>query len=302
MSKREPLDIHQHVTDAIIAAIEANPGEFRMPWQRTGIANTLPRNPITKQPYRGINTISLWVASELNLCAPLFASYRQWLSIGAQVRKGSKGHLVVFYKEFSVEPSPDDADDDGRRRVAKASWVFSSSQVDGFEAPTSVTPKPMDPLRRNPDVERLMAATGADIRIGGDRACYIPSLDCIHLPDPQYFQQDDAGERTFQFESCCLHEATHWSGAKHRLNRDLSGRFKSDSYAMEELVAEIGAAFLCAELGVTAEPRKDHAQYLAHWLMVMKEDKKAIFTAAAKASEAARYLMAFMPKEVADAA
>lgn len=302
MAKKDQLDIHQYVTDRIVAAIEANPGEFRMPWQRAGSTNTLPRNAVTKQPYRGVNTLSLWVATELTQCAPQFASYRQWASIGAQVRKGEKGHLVVFFKEFSVEPAAEDADDNGRRRVARASWVFSSSQVDGYVAPASPALKEMEPLQRHEAVQRFMAATGADIRIGGDKAFYVPSLDYIALPDPRYFQQDDAAERTFHFESTLLHEGIHWSGAKHRLARDLTGRFKSDSYAAEELVAEIGASFLCAELGLSAEPRQDHAQYLAHWLKILKQDKRAIFTAAAKASEAARYLMGFLPQEVQDAA
>ncbi|CFX05237.1 conserved protein of unknown function [Candidatus Filomicrobium marinum] len=302
MARKDPLDIHQYVTDRVIAAIEANPGEFRMPWQRVGIANTLPRNAITKQAYQGVNCITLWIASELGQLAPVYATYRQWHSIGAQVRKGEKGNLVVFYKEYSVQPNAEDTDDDGRRRVARASWVFSGSQVDGYTPPTPEPVKEMEPLQRHEAVERFMAATGADIRIGGDKAFYLPSLDYIALPDPHYFQQDDAAERTFHFESTLLHEAIHWSGAKHRLARDLTGRFKSDAYAMEELCAEIGAAFLCAELGLTAEPRMDHAQYLAHWLKVLKADKKAIFTAAAKASEAARYLASFSRKEQDDAA
>lgn len=300
MTKRPPLDVYQHVTNTLIAAIEANPGSFEMPWHRAGLGASLPRNPITKQPYQGINCVSLWAVSELSQYPTTeFASYRQWNEIGAQVKAGAKGAVVVFYKEFSVEPDPENPDDDGQRKTARHSFVFNASQVEGYE-PVSLPP--MEPMQRHDAMQRLVKAVRADVRVGGDAAYYVPSADFIQMPDERCFRQSDAGERMFHFESTLAHELVHLSGHPKRLARDLTGRFGTEAYAWEECVAEFGAAMICAQFGISAEPRKDHAQYLAHWLKHMKEDKKAIFTAAAKASEAARYLTGFMPQEVADAA
>ncbi|MBX9862389.1 MAG: ssDNA-binding domain-containing protein [Hyphomicrobium sp.] len=298
MTRKPPIDIYQQVTDSIVAAIEAQPGEYRMPWQRSGLGASLPRNAVTKAPYNGINILMCWcVAEARQYPTSLWATFKQWQQVGAKVRAGEKGTLIVFYKQYEVEPSGED--DDGQRLAARHSYVFNASQVDGFDIPTL---QPMEPLQRSEAMQRLIGATGADVRIGGESAYYVPSLDYIQLPDDRCFRQTDAAERTYHFESTAGHELTHWAGGKTRLARDLSGRFGSDSYAFEELCAELGAAYLCAELGISSEPRSDHAQYLAHWLRVMKADKKAIFTAASKASEATRYLMGFMGKEVADAA
>ena len=299
MSRNSPLDVYQQVTDAIVAAIEANPGEYRMPWQRSGIGASLPVNALTNNAYNGINVCALWCAGAARgyVGPSRWATFRQWLQLEKPVRAGEKGSLICYYKQYDVEPSSED--DDGKRRVARHTYVFHESQTQGYVPP--IEPD-MQPLERHAAMQALLDATGADIRIGGDAAFYVPSADYIQLPDPRYFTQEDGAERTFQFESTAAHELVHFSGHKSRLNRDLTGRYGSSGYAFEELCAELGAAFICAELGITAEPRKDHAQYLAHWLKVMKEDKKAIFTAAAKACEATRYLMGFMPKEVAHAA
>lgn len=299
MPKKQSIDLHQQVTDALIVAIEANPGEYRMPWQRSGLATSLPTNALTKAAYNGINVCMLWcTAAERGYTGSnRWATFKQWLNLETPVRAGEKGTLICFYKQYNV--ATDNPDDDGRRLAIKHSYVFHDSQTEGYVTP--LVPA-MPPLERHEAMQRLLTSTGADVRIGGDRAFYVPSADYIQLPDPRFFTQSDREERLFQFESTAAHELCHHSGHPSRLNRDLTGRFGSDAYAMEELIAEIGAAFLCAELGISAEPRQDHAQYLAHWLTVMKSDKKAIFTAAAKASEAARYLMSFMPHAGADGA
>lgn len=298
MNRKPSIDIHQHVTDAIVAFIEANPGEYRMPWQRSALAASMPRNAVTKAHYSGINSLICWTVSEKHQYpSTLFATFKQWQSIGAQVRSGEKGTPIVFYKSYEVEPSSED--DDGSRLAIRYSHVFNAAQVDGFEVPVLA---PMEPLRRHETMMRILANSGIDVRYGGDAAYYVQTADYVQLPDECRFRQSDAAERMFQFESTAAHELVHASGHPSRLGRDLSGRFSSFSYACEELVAELGAAYICAELGISAEPRKDHAQYLAHWLAVMKADKKAIFTAAAKASEAARYLLDFIREEVTDAA
>lgn len=209
------------------------------------------------------------------------------------MRKGEKGTPIVFYKEFSVDADPGQAGDDGTRRVARASWVFNASQVDGYTVPGLPD---LPPIAREANAEAFIAATGADIRHGGDMAYYRPSTDHIQMPDERLFTGSKLSSRTEDYYSVLGHELTHWSGADKRLNRLMKARFGDAAYAMEELVAELGAAFLCADLGITHTPRADHAAYIANWLQVLKSDKKAIFTAAAKASEAVQYLAGFSPE------
>jgi antirestriction protein ArdC len=295
--RKETLDIHQTVTDQIIAAIERGAGEVVLPWQRGGSSfGFLPKNAVTGKHYNGLNILSLWCAAELKHYAGegLWASYRQWASIDAQVRKGEKATLVVFYKEYQGAPDPHDEGDTGKRRVAKASWVFHASQVDGFKMPDAPEPKP--PIEKLANVEAFIAATGAVVKVGGDRAFYSRAFDTITMPDEDRFT-GDALERREGWVSVALHELSHWSGNEKRLNREFGKRFGDNAYALEEAVAEFSAAFLCAELGVSAVPRPDHAAYIQNWLQVLKEDNRAVFTAAAKASEAARYLASFSRAE-----
>ncbi len=294
-SQRAPRrDIHSEITASLIAAIEADPGKPCMPWRRASGPLFMPINALTRNAYNGINVVSLWVAAEcLGYTAPVWATYRQWSELGAQVRKGEKSSLVVFYKEYESEPDPEKADDDGKRRVARASHVFNASQVDGYTAPDAR--QPLGPIERLEAVDRFIAATGASIQHGGDRAFYRPSTDHIQMPDEDLFCGTDTMTRSEGYYATVTHELTHWSGAKHRLARDMGKRFGDVAYAAEELVAEIASAFLCAELGITQDTRADHAQYLAQWLKLMKSDSRAVFAAAAKASEAVAYLKRLQP-------
>jgi len=165
------------------------------------------------------------------------------------------------------------------------------TQVEGFEIVAEELPEEpaFDPIVR---AEEFAAATGAQIEEGGDRACFIPSLDMIRMPERRRFTGTETTTPAEGFYSTLCHELVQWSAAEKRLDRDLSGRFGDESYAIEELIAELGAAFLCADLGITPEPRQDHACYIKNWLAVLKNDKKAVFTAAAKASQAATWLLA----------
>jgi antirestriction protein ArdC len=295
-SSANPKDIHSRITAQLIAAIEAGPGEPSLPWRRSGGPLFMPVNALTGNPYNGINIVSLWVAAEVkSYAAPIWATYRQWLELGAQVRAGEKSSLVVFYKEYEAQPDPADESDDGKRRVARASYVFNAAQVEGFAVPSA--PEPLGPVERIAAADAFVRSTGARIEHGGDRAFYRPSSDHIQMPDEGAFCGTATMTRSEGYYATLLHELVHWGGAKHRLDRDLGKRFGDRAYAAEELVAEIGAAFLCAELGITQDVRADHAQYLAHWLELMKDDSRAVFTAAAKASEAAAYL-----KRLADSA
>jgi antirestriction protein ArdC len=282
------FDLYSHVTNTIVAAIEAGQTKFTLPWQRTGIGEILPINAATASAYNGINVVSLWAtAMDRGYERGLWATYRQWAQLGAQVRKGERGSCVVFYKQYEVEPDQSDADDDGKRRVARASFVFNVAQVDGFELPGLAD---LPPVNRIADAEALIARTGATIEHGGEQAFYSHSRDCIHMPDERLFTASDACRRSEDYYAVLFHELTHWSGVQHRLNRVLGARFGDNAYAMEELVAELGSAFLCSSLSITPQPRPDHAGYIAQWLDVMKADKKAIFSAAAKASEAANFI------------
>lgn len=287
----EPKSIYATITAQLIAAIEADPGRPELPWRRIAGALHTPANAITGRTYNGINIISLWVAAATRgYATPLWATFRQWAERGCQVRKGEKSAPVVFYREYEVDADPDDATDTGRRRVARASHVFNAAQVEGFSIPA--LPPSLGPVERLAAADRFVTATGADIHHGGDRAFFTPTTDSIQMPEQGLFTGSRSMSRAEGYYATLLHELVHWTGPAHRLNRDMYGRFGDAAYAAEELVAEIGSAFLCAELSVTPEVRPDHAQYLASWLKLLKSDDRAIFTAAARAAEAAAFLKA----------
>lgn len=286
MSSHPRLDVHQAITDSIISAIEAGTDGPSMPWHRSGASGLIPTNAATSKAYNGINILALWAACEVRgYTRSLWGTYKQWQSLDAQVRKGERACLVVFYKEFEVEPQADD--DDGHRAVARASWVFNAAQVDGYTLPAE--PAKAGPIERLATADAFVASTRANIQIGGDSAFYRRSTDHIQMPDEHRF----FGPEQIRTENwyCVLgHELTHWAGADKRLNRTFGIRFGDDAYCMEELTAELGSAFLMAQLGITPQLREDHAHYIGHWLRVLKADKRAVFAAAAKASEAVRYL------------
>ncbi len=285
-------DVHQSITDQIIASIEAGAGTFTMPWHRD-VDSMMPTNYVTGNTYNGVNVIALWVAAERRgFASGYWATYRQWNRLGCQVRKGEKGNVVVFYKKTEIEVPEPGGQDNKVIRYARSSHVFNAEQIDGFEPP--------EPVGRDfagvlVETERFADATSADIRIGGDRAYYRSSTDHIQMPDRTRFSGTETISATEGYYATLLHELTHWTGHGRRLDRDLSGRFGNEAYAMEELVAELGAAFLCGHLGITNQPRPDHAAYIANWLTVLKKDTRAIFTAASKASEAKAYLVGLQP-------
>lgn len=283
--RKERFDIHQHLTDRIVAAIEAGAGKWQMPWHR-GSGGRHPVNIASGNKYRGVNVLGLWVDAQMNgYSSHLWGTFRQWADKGVTVRKGQKASYVVFYKELEVATDEDSEEGPQRRLFARATPVFNADQVEGFGEPTTEIA-----VQELGSVDAFIASTGATIVHGGSRACFIPKLDEIHMPERASFTGSTTSSATEAYYSTVLHELTHWTAPAHRCGRDLSGRFGSDAYAMEELVAELGAAFLCAELGITVDPRPDHAQYLSHWLNVLKADKRAIFTAASKAGEAAAFL------------
>jgi antirestriction protein ArdC len=290
--KSERFDIHQHITDQIIAAIENGAGEFRLPWHRSAGNIMRPVNIASRKSYQGVNILTLWATADaLGYSSGTWGTYKQWAEGGAQVRKGEKAAYIVFYKEITVASEPTDSDESSTRLFARATPVFAAEQVDGYQAPV-IDPLPATVISPIEHAETFVAATGAVIEHGGSRAFYRPSTDSIQLPPREAFIGSPTSAPAESYYSTLLHELTHWTSAETRCNRQLGKRFGDEAYAMEELVAELGAAFLCADLRITDAPRADHAQYLDSWLRVLKADKKAIFAAASKASEAAAFLAA----------
>lgn len=282
-----PIDVYQQITDKIVAQIEADPGQWKMPW-RQGDAGELhmPRSAVGRH-YRGVNVLVLWCAAmEKGYSSPVWATYKQWKSQGAQVRKGEKSEMVVYYDTFTKK---DEAGEDQTLKFAKAFFVFNSAQVDGYEAPFEDEP-PVEEFTHVSQCETYFLAIGSEVHFGGSRAFYSPSRDVIQVPDPKDFHTHH------DYYSTLAHEHIHWTGHTTRCDRELkTARFGNEAYAFEELVAELGAAFLCSSLGLENEPRIDHAQYIDSWLRVLKGDKKAIFTAASQSQKAVDFLDAFQP-------
>lgn len=288
------MTIYDTITTQIAAAIERGAGEFVMPWHRPR-GTAVPFNPHRKGTYSGCNVLNLWIAAEAkSYSTNYWATFKQWQELGAQVRKGEKAATVMFYKPLEVKDrnAAPDSDEKTTILMGRAYYVFNADQVDGWSAPVTERPTITDPAAPLPHVDAFTAATRADIRTGEARAYYRPSADYINMPERELFTGSPTSTPTETYYSTLLHELTHWTGAKHRLDRDKMGaRFGNEQYAAEELVAELGAAFLCAHLGIANDPRPDHAQYIANWLTILKNDSRAIFTAASKAQAAADYLI-----------
>ena len=282
-------DVYQRVTAEIIKAIESDiDGEYMMPWHR-GTTLGLPRNVISRRSYHGLNTLALWTtAGARHYRSPFWGTFLQWKKLGAHVRKGERGTLILFFKKEEGERNADQECDTEKRRVLVcSSAVFNAAQIDGWQDEATVLE---DRTVRLEAVERFINGIGAKVEYGGDRAFYQPSADRIRMPERSAFIGTKTSSATESFYAVLLHEHVHWSGHPSRLNRDLTGRFGTDAYAMEELVAELGAAFLCAGLGVSNEPRKDHALYVKSWLPVLREKKLALASTATAATSACRYL------------
>lgn len=280
-------DVFDRITQQIITAIEAGASEYIMPWHRLGDDLTAPVNVSSGKTYRGLNILTLWLSGQAaGYSTGQWATYRQWNEIGAQVRKGERASPIFFWqtREAQTASAADDAPSANNARpgfVARTFTVFNAEQVEGYNPERGLE---LADHERIAAAERFFAGTGADIRHGGDRAYYSPSPDYIQVPALPQFRSPEA------YYAVLAHELTHWTGAKHRLDRCLGNRFGSEAYAMEELIAELGAAFTCARLAIATEPRRDHAPYIASWLKALRSDPRAILAAASKAQEAADYL------------
>lgn len=279
------MGAYEEITQKIVNAIEtgaATGDGYKMPWHNAG---GRPVNVATGRAYRGINTLMLWgEAQERGFSSPLWGTFKQWGAQGAKIRKGEKASLVMFWKDLPPKDQGDGEESEaGKRFILKTSWAFNLAQTEGYEAPAGAPVTPWEPCA----AEKLVVAAGVEVHLGGNRAYYHPKLDYVQMPVLSDFVNVPA------FQSVLLHEAAHWTGHSSRLAREFGKRFGDQAYAVEELVAELTSAFLCADLGVSNEPRLDHAEYVANWLSVLKADSRAIFTAASAATKAADYLQSF---------
>ena len=295
------VDLYQSVTDKIIAELEAGRLPWVQPWdgQHAACQIGLPVNAVSGKPYSGINILLLWGAViEKGYPSQIWLTYRQAKSLGGNVRKGERGEIICYADRFVTKDEKQNAIAEGRDAVAipflKRYRVFNIAQCDGLPEDLYRLDAPLPERKIVPQAEALVQATGADIRIGGDRAFYVPAQDFVQLPPQPAFTDQINYYRT------CFHELGHWTGHKTRLDRDQSGRGCTKTYAREELVAEMCAAFVCATLSI--QPTVRHADYIGSWLGVLKEDKRAIFKVASQASKAADYLLAFRSDEAQAAA
>jgi antirestriction protein ArdC len=235
---KERFDIHQHITDKIVSAIERGAGEFRLPWHRSAGNIMRPVNIASKKAYRGVNVVALWAyAEEFGYSSGTWGTYKQWTETGAQVRKGEKAAYVVFYKELEFAADPDTGDAETATRLfARATPVFAAEQVDGYQVPVP-DPLPATVITPIEQAEAFVAATSASITHGGGRAFYRPSTDSIQLPSREAFIGTPTSTPAESYYSTLLHELVHYSSHESRCNRQLGKRFGDYAYAMEELIA-----------------------------------------------------------------
>jgi antirestriction protein ArdC len=289
-------DLYAEVSARLVAELEAGAAPWVKPWSATPGANT-PCNAVTNRPYSGCNVVLLWMAQAAGYRTPRFLTFNQALELGGNVRRGEHGTKVYFVKQLQVHDKRSD-DNSATRSVPmiREYTVFNVDQCENL--PDSINTG--KPLRvRNPDARDELAdaflhSTGADIREGHGEAFYVPSRDFISMPAFEAFKG------AHHFYNVAFHELTHWTAHKSRLDRDLKNRFGSRNYAAEELIAELCAAFLCAEFGFDGDLRS--AEYIDPWIELLKADKRAFFTACSQASKAADYLRGLALAEPAEIA
>jgi antirestriction protein ArdC len=294
-------DMYQQVTDRIVAALEAGTPPWVRPWtssRGSSLAGWWPRNAVTGKPYNGVNVLLLATAGRVD---PRWLTYNQARKLGGHVRKGEKATAIVFWKVLLKDERGDTVSEDraaqlraqgetvDRVFLLRSYSVFSVEQCDDLDLGDATGPELPAEERADLQAERCRAilqsleADGCPVTHGGDRAFYVPGLDAIGLPHPEAFT--DAGA----YWATALHEATHATGHARRCDREFGGRFGDDAYAVEELVAELGSAFLCAAAAVDGATQ--HPAYLASWIRVLKADSRAVFTVAKSAQEAASWLL-----------
>ncbi len=296
MSKQ---DIYEEVTNNIIQLLEqVDPDDYQAPFAGLA-AQGLPLNPTTENRYQGINILSLWFNQQSkNFTSNQWATFKQWKDNGAQVKKGEKGSRVIFYKTLlGTQENGKGESEEIKIPMLKLYTVFNANQVEGYDHHESGKPSEEDLVTKLELAEQFCRNTKAEIRHGGNGAYYHRVEDYINIPETKAFVDTKYANATENYYATLMHELTHWTGSPTRLDRDKAKTRKElEKYAFEELVAELGAAFLCAQLNITQTTRQDHALYLKGWLQALKDDKKYIFTAAAQAAKAGDFLNKLQPE------
>jgi len=294
MTKR---DIYQEITNKIIKVIDSVELENLQAPFASFAAQGLPLNPVTQHHYQGINIPSLWVdQQEKGFTSPHWASFKQWSEKGGHIRKGEQGSPIIFFKTWNKQEENEQGEtEDIQIPVMRFYTVFNANQVEGYDHDESASCPKTDLVTPIKSAEAFCRKTGADIRHGECRAYYNRSGDFINMPSTSSFLDTATSSATQNYYAILLHELTHWTGAPDRLARDKAKpkTKELEKYAFEELIAELGAAFLCAKLNIAQSPRPDHAQYLKCWLQALRGDKKFIFKASAQAARATDYLIKF---------
>lgn len=282
-------DIHQEITDLIIAQMETCGANWIKPFTSGG-GRIINRS--TKANYNGINIILLGMRG-----ASEWASYKQWAGMGANVKKGEKGTKIVFFKPMEKKDAK--TGEIARFGFLRYSTVFHIGQVENAPKSLQDDLPVISEAVRIAAVEEYISNTGVDMRSGDPRGAFFsPAGDYVNMPPLEAFTKTKTATATENFYSTTLHELTHWTGSEKRLGRIKTfQRPERTEYAFEELVAELGAAYQCVNLGITSEPRADHAQYLNGWLRALKNDKKFIFEAATQATKAVKFIEELQPSE-----
>jgi antirestriction protein ArdC len=278
MTTSPKIDVYESVTNRIIASLEAGTIPWQRPWRdsKNGSASE-PFNAVSVRPYNGINLLILGTMPFPSLG---WLTFHQALELGGSVRKGEKGTGIVFWKFSRVKDT--DTGEEKTIPFARPYTVFNVDQCDGLDAAKLKTPAPPSPAET--DINKIAANIGAIVKHGGNKAFFSPAHDFIGMPAIDAFKTIEG------YQGTLAHELTHWTGHEKRLGREFGKRFGSDAYAFEELVAEIGSAFLCAKIGIPMEGLQ-HADYVANWLSVLKNNKKAVFLASSKARAASEFIL-----------
>ena len=280
-------DLYQDFTDQVIKQMEDNNMNWSKPFTTTILNGH--HNVISKKPYQGMNCFSIGLSVHKNgFKSNEWATFNQWKNLGAKIKKGSKGTEILYW---NIKEYEDKTNKDEKVKIPFLKYfvVFNADQVEGYET-KEIETKEIDDWKAHFRTDTFVENTKADIQIN-NKAFYSPNGDFIGMPPKEDFKSDKENTKEQYYYSTLLHELTHWTGHSSRCKRDLKNRFGSKAYAMEELVAEIGSAFLCSHLGVTKAPTPNHGRYLNNWLEVLKEDKKAIFKAFSLSKVSSEYLL-----------
>lgn len=285
--RKSRAELQQHVTDTIITALEEGiaKGSWQLPWN----ALNAPKNVTTGKSYRGLNILTLNIAqAHRGYKQNIWGSFKQWKEKGGNVKKGQAGTLITFYKPMAIKDKNPTTGEEVVRKIPflSYSYVFNYDQVEGVELPEQEAHCFTDSAK----VDSFVLKTGAVISYGEDRASYSSSFDRIRMPSKEQFIATKHGTPEENFYGTLLHELVHWTGHETRMGRKLGNIFGSEEYAYEELIAELGASFLCAEFEIEYETRESHAQYIHSWLQALKNDKTFIFKASSQAGKAVEFL------------